>query len=75
MIAQMSLIIFVAAIATGIGGKEVGIVVVLLCLWLLLMLFAAITERWVVRQKANQWTADTLSAYLFIAVGGNKEFF
>jgi hypothetical protein len=45
----MSLTIFVAAIAAGIGGKEVGIVVVLLCLWRLLMLFAVITERWFVR--------------------------
>jgi hypothetical protein len=50
MIALMSLIIFVAAIAAGVGGKEVGIVVVLLFLWLLLMLFAAITDRWLVRR-------------------------
>ena len=49
MIALMSLMLFGAAVAAGIAGKEVGIVVVLLCLWLLLMLCAAITERWFVR--------------------------
>jgi hypothetical protein len=50
MIALLSLTIFVAAIGAGIGTKEVGIVVVLLCLWALLMIFATVCERRFVRR-------------------------
>jgi hypothetical protein len=73
MITLMSLTIFVAAIAAGIGGKEVGIVVVLLCLWLLPMPFRR-DHRTLVREtslgsESNQYAADMLSNLLFIAVG------
>lgn len=50
MIALLSLTVLVAAIGTGVGYKEAGIVVVLLCLWVGLMVCALICERWFVRR-------------------------
>ncbi len=71
MMALMSVTIFVAALAAGIAGEEVGIVVVLLCLWVLLMISAVVGERWFLRRlKPKASTAADMSVYiLFVVVG------
>lgn len=49
MMLLMTVTLLVAAVGAGIAGKELGIVVVLFCLWVLLMIVAAVSERWFMR--------------------------
>lgn len=50
MMALFSATILIAAIVAGVGGHEVGIVVVLVCLWALLMFVAVIGQCWITRR-------------------------
>jgi hypothetical protein len=50
MILLMTATLVIAAVVAGVGGKEVGVMIVLFCLWAILMVVAVAIERWFVRR-------------------------